>query len=146
MVGLLVVAAGVVVADDEADEEDPELLVAEVVGVVAAPVAPDVAVFAVWPLTGVVWAEASEATTTPMPAVPTTAAMPTVAVVRRTRDRARSRARAAGWAMGWSGRGCRSMAWPFSGARVGMTGVGVIGVRVIGVGLRLGVDSLDSGA
>jgi hypothetical protein len=107
VVGVVVVAiaplAEAAFEDVDPVEDCPET----VVGAVVVAVAPD-AVAAVDPVaTEAEWATVSDATSTPRPAAPTTAAIPMVAVIRRTRALASSADRRSGWeSSGFVAMGC----------------------------------------
>jgi hypothetical protein len=107
VVAFLVVVVGVVVvvvvglaADAELDDDEADVVGAVVVDVVALADAADVTAAVDCLATDEEWAVVSDATRIPRPMELATAAMPTEAVVRRTRDIARSRAGRTGRAGG----------------------------------------------
>jgi hypothetical protein len=108
---LVVVVVGAVVgvvADDELDDDEPD-----VVGVVVVAEVPDAAEPAETLVGEAEWAVVSAATKMPNPTAAAVAAMVMAAVSLRTRDMALSRSQAAGWPVRWFWRGWWAMSSPF---------------------------------
>jgi hypothetical protein len=126
------VVVGVVVAllaEAALDDVDPvEDCPETVVGAVVVAVGPD-EVAAVDPVvTEAEWATVSDATSMPRPAAPATAAIPMVAVIRRTRALARSRASSADRRSWWESSGFVAMRCPFGDRR---DEVGFVSMEVV---------------